>query len=235
MTAVISGLLFITHSVLKPDPVGITNALLKILAQGSTFPDRPFTSPVQNGLAYAVVISQILCYVALAINISVASLAFYVNKWISNFDDPGSKGTKEQQSHYRQKKIDNLRKWRFSTVMQLLSMLPQAALIVFAVAVSFFLWELNRTAALVLITSTALVCFVLWKPYSSRPKVCLHAFPLWIPCLDCDPEIMKTTTVQERVQEVRNQRFIGVQKHLLVKHDGEGLRNVLPCFVSGGR
>jgi hypothetical protein len=59
----------------------------------------------------------------------------------------GSRGTIEERGLERQRKLDGLRKWKFNTVLQMFPVLLQLALLLFASAISVYLWPIHRLIA----------------------------------------------------------------------------------------
>jgi len=141
---------------LSPDPSNTTNALLAILIytlDNSTFSDPP-AIPQWNGPPYTVVCSQTLGYVSLSFSLFAALGAVVGKQWLSRFNRLGE-GTDEVRGRRRQQKLDGLKTWRFDIAMKALPALLHVALALFAIAISFNLWDKNQTVALAFICVTA--------------------------------------------------------------------------------
>jgi hypothetical protein len=83
-----------------------------------------------------------------------ALLAVLGKQWIMYYQAAGSRGTIEERGLERQRKLDGLRKWKFDTVLQMFPVLLQLALLLFASAISVYLWTIHRSIAAIVIALT---------------------------------------------------------------------------------
>jgi hypothetical protein len=78
-------------------------------------------------------------------------------QWLITYMAVGTRGTLEQRCLERQRKFLGLQKWRLETVMQVfLPLLLQFALLLFAVALSIYLWTINHAIAAIVVSLTTL-------------------------------------------------------------------------------
>ncbi|KAJ7909933.1 hypothetical protein B0H13DRAFT_2013437 [Mycena leptocephala] len=68
----------------------------------------------------------------------------------------GERGTIEARCFERQRKLDGLRKWKFETIMQLFPLLVQFGVLLFASALSVYLWTIHISLALIVLALTSL-------------------------------------------------------------------------------
>ncbi|KAJ7856866.1 hypothetical protein B0H13DRAFT_2078079 [Mycena leptocephala] len=68
----------------------------------------------------------------------------------------GERGTMEARCLQRQRKLDGLRKWKFETIMQLFPLLVQFGVLLFASALSVYLWTIHISLAIIVLALTSL-------------------------------------------------------------------------------
>ncbi|KAJ7921697.1 hypothetical protein B0H13DRAFT_2414875 [Mycena leptocephala] len=100
-----------------------------------------------------------LLYISLFTTLLAALLAVLGKQWIMYYQAAGSRGTIEERGLERQRKLDGLHKWKFDAVLQMFPMLLQLALLLFASAISVYLWPIHRSIATIVLALT-LVGFV---------------------------------------------------------------------------
>ena len=143
---------------LKPNPTDTTNALLLMLVNAdnnNALSNQTLGIPVWNGPSSAVVCSQVLGYAALSASLLAALGAVLGKQWLSDFTRLRS-GPLQERGRRRQQKLDGLKRWRFQVFMGALPALIQLALLLFSIALSINLWELNRGVGTMVIVATAL-------------------------------------------------------------------------------
>ncbi|KAJ7608338.1 hypothetical protein FB45DRAFT_946466 [Roridomyces roridus] len=109
------------------------------------------------------IVAQSMLYISLFVTLLAALLAFLGKQWIMHFQAAGSRGTAEHRGLDRQFKLDGLKKWKFDTVLQLFPLLLQLALLLFATALSIYLWKINLAIAIITasLTTTGFVAYFL--------------------------------------------------------------------------
>jgi hypothetical protein len=85
-----------------------------------------------------------------------ALLAVLGKQWLMYYSAAGDRGTIEARGLERQRKFDGLRKWKFETVLQIFPLLLQFGLLVFAIALSVYLWTVHHALAIIVISFTSL-------------------------------------------------------------------------------
>ncbi|KAJ6481308.1 hypothetical protein C8R47DRAFT_1284469, partial [Mycena vitilis] len=104
---------------------------------------------------HVTLVAQCLLYVSLCSTLLAALLAVLGKQWLMYYSAVGERGTVEAQGLDRQRKIDGLRRWKFDTVLQMFPLLLQFGLLIFATALSVYLWTIHMALATIVIFFTA--------------------------------------------------------------------------------
>ncbi|KAJ7181534.1 hypothetical protein C8R43DRAFT_1170481, partial [Mycena crocata] len=94
-----------------------------------------------------IVVAQSFLYFSLFSTLGAALLAVLGKQWLLHYDSVGEKGTIEERGLERQRKFDGLRTWKFDVVMQMFPLLIQFSVLLFALALSIYLWTIHRAIA----------------------------------------------------------------------------------------
>ncbi|KAJ7175210.1 hypothetical protein C8R43DRAFT_1230649 [Mycena crocata] len=144
-----------------PNPVIQTNLLL-ILVQNVTGSAVSGIGPSpQPTVSNIVVVAQSLLYFSLFSTLLAALLAVLGKQWLLHYDSVGKRGTIEERGLERQRKCDGLQHWKFDLVMQVFPLLLQLSLLLFAVALSIYLWTIHHVPAAITLAMTS-VGFILY-------------------------------------------------------------------------
>ncbi|KAF7336340.1 hypothetical protein MVEN_02182500 [Mycena venus] len=146
---------------LKPDPNAPTQALVAFLVQNFTgqpsallppgvVTSQPTAPPV------LVVVAQSLLYFSLFTTLLVALLAVLGKQWLFHYNSVVERGTIAERGIERQRKFDGMRRFRFDLVMQVFPLLLQFSLLLFAIALSFYLWAIHHVVAAIPVMLTGL-------------------------------------------------------------------------------
>lgn len=103
------------------------------------------------------VILNVLWFSSLIFSLSAASLGILVKQWLNEYID-GLSGSSPQIARLRQYRLNNLQKWRVGTIVALLPILLQIALLLFFAGLLVLLYHLNNVVA---ISSSALISLFL--------------------------------------------------------------------------
>ncbi|KAJ7186457.1 hypothetical protein C8R46DRAFT_1057239, partial [Mycena filopes] len=108
-----------------------------------------------------IVVAQTMLYISLFATLLAALLAVLGKQWIMYYQAAGSRGSIEQRGLERQRKLDGLIKWKFDAVLQLLPLLLQLALLLFACSLSVYLWTVNHAIStiVIILTSCGLIAY----------------------------------------------------------------------------
>ncbi|KAJ7307902.1 hypothetical protein DFH08DRAFT_1051154 [Mycena albidolilacea] len=140
-----------------PNPIIQTN-LLQLLVQnitGAAVPVIQMAGQTVPTTTTIIVIAQSLLYFSLFSTLLAALLAVLGKQWLLYYDSVGERGTIKERGLERQRKVDGLRRWKFDPVMQILPLLLQFALLLFAVGLSLYLWTVHPGIASMVLGLTA--------------------------------------------------------------------------------
>ncbi|KAJ6599924.1 hypothetical protein DFH09DRAFT_1070610 [Mycena vulgaris] len=101
------------------------------------------------------IIAQSLLYISLGSTLLAALLAVLGKQWLMYYSAAGERGTIGARGLERQRKLDGLRRWKFDTVMQIFPLLLQLGLLLFAAALSVYLWTIHVSLAIIVISVTS--------------------------------------------------------------------------------
>jgi len=137
----------------QPDPVDLTNALLlRILEQNTTFSGTDPLAPILDTPTTAAR-AHFLLFASLAVTLFVAFIAVLGKQWILYYTRITTSGNIVDRGKERQAKLVGLQKWGLHLIMQLLPVMLQFALLLFGVALTVYLWDLDiASAEVVLLT-----------------------------------------------------------------------------------
>jgi hypothetical protein len=144
------------QSELQPDPNPATQtSLLLLLVQNVTGAAVPGIQMAELARPTTIiVVAQSFLYFSLFSTLLAALLAVLGKQWLLHYDLVGKKGTIAERGLERQRKLDGLRHWKFDPVMQILPLLLQLSLLLFAVGLAFYLWTINTVIATMVVVLT---------------------------------------------------------------------------------
>ncbi|KAJ7484188.1 hypothetical protein FB451DRAFT_1028578, partial [Mycena latifolia] len=144
---------------LQPDPNDTNQALMRLLihtVNASIFSGPDILIPSSSSAPPAlVVVAQSLLYVSLSCTLLAALLAVLGKQWLMYYSAAGERGTIEARGLERQRKFDGLRRWEFDAVLQMFPLLLQVSLLLFAAALSIYLWTVHRSLAIIVLILTS--------------------------------------------------------------------------------
>ncbi|KAJ7183946.1 hypothetical protein C8R46DRAFT_1186780 [Mycena filopes] len=139
-----------------PDP---TQALLFLLVANMTGANAP-TSLQPSGPKTIVVVAQIILYISLLSTLLAALLAVLAKQWLLHYGSVGERGTIAERGLERQRKLDGIYRWRFDLVLQIFPLLLQFSLLLFATALSIYLWTIHHLIASIVLVLTGMAFVV---------------------------------------------------------------------------
>ena len=161
-SAVTSAFIVQVNSDLRPDPSEETAALLRFLvykADNTTFNAAP-PIPQWTGPPRATVQVQAILFASLAVSLFSAFLAMLGKQWLNRYASADLQPSVIGRCRNRQEKLDGIANWYFETVMELLPVMLQAALLLLGCALSLYLWGINTIIAWVIIGVTSFGLFL---------------------------------------------------------------------------
>ncbi|KAI0816068.1 hypothetical protein BC628DRAFT_1280033, partial [Trametes gibbosa] len=153
-----------SYLLLQPQPSDPTIVLLQqISSQLSSFSfDPPFvnstyppstTQNVGTGVPPAVerwaVWLNALWFSGLTLSLASASISIMVKQWLNEYTI-GASGTSPQIARLRQYRLNNLKKWRVASIVLVIPLLLQLALVLYLAGLLVLLWNLHQTVAAVI-------------------------------------------------------------------------------------
>ncbi|KAJ7106737.1 hypothetical protein C8R44DRAFT_886001 [Mycena epipterygia] len=97
-----------------------------------------------------ILVAQSLLYISLFATLMAALLAVLGKQWLMYYS-VADRGSMEQRGIARQRKLDGIRKWKFEGIMQTFPLLLQFALLLFAAALSTYLWTVHHSLAIIVV------------------------------------------------------------------------------------
>jgi Family of unknown function (DUF6535) len=158
-SAVSSAFIVNMQSSLSPIASDTTNALLMILintVNSSIFPAQQAPLPIWNGPSSTTIWIQTLAYTSLSSSLLAAFGAVLGKQWLGHFKTSRfGRGALHERCQRRQKKLDAMETWYFSTIIATLPIFLQISLLFFGIALAANIWTLQHTVASVIMATTA--------------------------------------------------------------------------------
>ena len=104
----------------------------------------------------SVVSAQGLLFASLSVTLFVAFLAVLGKQWILYYTQASTLGSIVERGKERQHKFVGLRKWKLHVVMEALPVLLQISLLLFTIGLVVYLWDIDVSAAGVILTVTCI-------------------------------------------------------------------------------
>ncbi|QRV94419.1 hypothetical protein RhiJN_22437 [Ceratobasidium sp. AG-Ba] len=181
---------------LKPDPAERSANSLLAISQKLDFivAGQQNTSPMilDSGLdtfapSYSAVVVNILWLLSLSLSVAVSLIAMLAKEWCYKFMT-GRSGPIYNQARRRQQKWDGIEKWKMQEMLSYLPGLMHSALLLFAVGLCIYLWNINISVAIpvtvvtaiagcIYTSTTLLPLFDRFCPYSTPATLIVNLWP----------------------------------------------------------
>ncbi|KAJ7909434.1 hypothetical protein B0H13DRAFT_2330376 [Mycena leptocephala] len=136
------------------------NSYMKLADECGKEFQQKYSSDLDAALIFAGLFSGSPCVCSTLFTALLAALLAVLGKqWIMYYQATGSRGTIEERGLDRQRKLDGIRRWRFDLILQIFPMLLQLPLLLFSSALSFYLWSIHRSVAVIILVLTNLGVF----------------------------------------------------------------------------
>ncbi|KAG9118434.1 hypothetical protein FRC07_007062, partial [Ceratobasidium sp. 392] len=155
---------------LKPDPVESSTKVLEAMSQTliAIANGQNVSSPISEPLdttfspSRTAVLVNLLWILSLSLSVAVSLVAMLAKEWCYKFMS-GRSGPVYEQGRRRQQKWNGIEKWKMKAVVTYLPGVMHVALLLFAVGLCLYLWNVNITVAipLVAVTSSATLVYLL--------------------------------------------------------------------------
>ncbi|CAE6419618.1 unnamed protein product [Rhizoctonia solani] len=182
-SAIVTAFIIESSSSLQEDPADVSAQTLLVISQAlmalanntqpigltsPTAPDNPFI-PSRSSVAV-----NALWYLSLALSVSTSFLAILAKEWCHSFMT-GRTGHPCLQARRRQQKWTMLERWKMRELILVLPSLMHLSLLLFAIGLCIYVWDLNPTVAIPVICVCGIVVgFYVW---SSLTASILEFFP----------------------------------------------------------
>ena len=141
---------------LQPDPTDLTNVLLlRILQQNTSFGGIDPLTPVSS-TSTGVVRAHSILFVCLSVTLLVAFIAVLGKQWVLYYTRATTWGNIVDRGKEHQTKFVGVQKWGLRSVIDSLSVMLQIAFLLFGVALTIYLWELDVPAAEAVLAITSI-------------------------------------------------------------------------------
>jgi Family of unknown function (DUF6535) len=122
----------------------------------STFPAQQALLPAWTGPSSTTIWIQTLAYTSLSSSLLAAFGAVLAKQWLGHFKTSRfGRGALHERCQRRQKKLDALDDWHFSTIIATLPIFLQISLLFFGIALAANIWTLQHTVASVIMATTS--------------------------------------------------------------------------------
>jgi len=155
---VTSAFIIDVQSDLKPDYEEMNNTLLEMLLNattGNTPAGSAVSLPRWSGPDPVIVQVQCILYATLAATLLASLLAMLGKQWLNRYRQSETRGSTADRSRVRERKLSGIEAWKFYLVMESLPLILQCALVLLGLALSRYLWEVNRSVSSVVIGFTS--------------------------------------------------------------------------------
>ncbi|KAH7325221.1 hypothetical protein B0J17DRAFT_742526, partial [Rhizoctonia solani] len=152
---------------LKPDYSEISARALIIIAKTPPFPGTAPSENDTNTLEAEIsnfaptrpaIVVNMLWFLSLGLSISVTLISMLAKEWCYFFM-AGRTGAKFTQGRLRQNRWDGIQHWKMQEIILMLPLLMYTALLLFAIGLSVYLWNINPDIALPVVITTVLTVF----------------------------------------------------------------------------
>ncbi|CUA70742.1 hypothetical protein RSOLAG22IIIB_09070 [Rhizoctonia solani] len=150
---------------LKPDPADISSQTLLTISQTLMFisngsqpanftPSSEAEAPAFRASAKAICVN-VLWFLSLSLSVAVSLISMLAKEWCLEFM-AGRTGPPGAQARRRQQRWDGLVRWRMKEVIVILPSLIHLSLLLFAIGLCVFLWDVHFGVAIPVVVVTTL-------------------------------------------------------------------------------
>ncbi|CAE6420771.1 unnamed protein product [Rhizoctonia solani] len=192
-SAILTAFVIESSKDLRPDYAEISARALLDISKALTSPEtvpsnnEPSVSqahPLDFTPTHAAIMVNTLWFLSLGLSIAVTLVAILAKEWCYSFMTRRT-GAKLTQGRLRQKRWDGIKSWKMEEIIFMLPFLMHIALLLFAIGLSVYLWNINFGVSLPVILTTILTVLyyvattalsVIWKycPYTTAIVKLFH-------------------------------------------------------------
>ncbi|CAE6510329.1 unnamed protein product [Rhizoctonia solani] len=174
-SAVSTAFLIESSGMLKQDPNDVSAAALVAISQAlgvltnSSLTNQTQSTPTKQNVttlfdpSNTAVIVNALWYLSLSLSIATSFLAMLAKDWCHSFASNRT-GHAWDQAHRRQRKWIMIERWKMQELIVILPSLIYLSLLLFAIGLCFYVWDLHQTTAIpVICVARAAFAFYVWS------------------------------------------------------------------------
>ena len=158
-SAVSSAFVIDVQSKLQPDPneqsAALLRAILLTLNQSAIPGENPSAPPIQEDPPHDIITVTGLMYASLLISLLAAFVAMLGKQWLNRYLRHAG-GSMIERCGDRQRKYEGLERWPFHLFVESLPLMLQASLLLLACGLCQYMWSINVSVAIIIITLTVL-------------------------------------------------------------------------------
>ncbi|EUC62950.1 transmembrane protein, putative [Rhizoctonia solani AG-3 Rhs1AP] len=150
---------------LKPDPADMSAQTLLVISQtlsSLSNGSQPTSSTLSSGVeatpfkvSPSAICVNVLWFLSLSLSVAVSLISMLAKEWCLEFMS-GRTGPPGAQARRRQRRWDGLESWKMKEVLTVLPSLIHLSLLLFAIGLCVFLWDVHYGVAIPVVIVTAL-------------------------------------------------------------------------------
>ncbi|KAG9086642.1 hypothetical protein FS749_003505 [Ceratobasidium sp. UAMH 11750] len=135
--------------------------------------DSPAFSPSRT----AVVVNM-LWFLSLSLSVAVSLVAMLAKEWCYKFTS-GRSGPSYEQARRRQRKWNGMERWKMKKALVYLPAMMHLALLLFALGVCLYLWDVDKRVALpvIMVTGSAMLVYTSATIFPALDRFCPYSTP----------------------------------------------------------
>ncbi|CAE6439980.1 unnamed protein product [Rhizoctonia solani] len=163
-SAILTAFVIESSKDLKPDYAEISARALLAISKAMLTPEvapadnetrAPRVEPSEFVPTRSAVVVNMLWFLSLGLSIAVTLIAILAKEWCYAFMKRRT-GTKLTQGRLRQKRWSGIKRWKMEEIISTLPLLMHTSLLLFAVGLLVYLWNINPYVSLPVLITTAL-------------------------------------------------------------------------------
>ncbi|KAG8793668.1 hypothetical protein FRC12_002072 [Ceratobasidium sp. 428] len=158
----------------------IARALAEVANSSSVMPSKQVTleNPEFSPSRSAVIVNT-LWFLSLSLSVAVSLIAMLAKEWCHKFMS-GRSGPAYEQARRRQHKWNGIEKWKMREVLTYLPGVLHLALLLFAIGLCIYIWDINAGAAVpvVVVTAAATLVYVFASLLPVLDQSCPYSTPI---------------------------------------------------------
>ncbi|KAG9085531.1 hypothetical protein FS749_004351 [Ceratobasidium sp. UAMH 11750] len=147
--------------------------------------NQPVMSPLPDTLgslafspSQTAVVVNILWFLSLSLSVAVSLIAMLAKEWCYKFMSSRS-GPSYEQARRRQRKWNGMERWKMKKALIYLPAMMHLALLLFALGLCLYLWDVNKRIALpvIVVTGSAMLVYTCATVFPALDRFCPYSTP----------------------------------------------------------